>query len=125
MSLRSEEVQTAYEIFKRTYTGICPFCDAKERNKTRIIEECDTMRVLRNNFPYSRWDTFEVSDHLMIVPLRHIGSFNEFNKDEIADFFELLRKYESNHYSVYSRAPTNPARTQLHLHVHLIRPVGY
>ena len=125
MNSRSEEVQAAYEEFKRTYTGFCPFCDTKERNPAQVAEEYGTMRVLRNDFPYSKWDKFDVAAHLMIVPLRHIGSFDEFDENEIADFFELLRKYESNHYSVYSRAPTNAARTQSHLHTHLIKPVGY
>ena len=96
-----------------------------ERNSNQIIEQHDTMQILRNDFPYFHWDDFEVADHLMIMPIRHIGSLADFNKIEANDFFDVLQEYEAKHYSVYSRAPSNTSRTQVHLHTHLIKPTGF
>jgi len=125
MSARKPEIQAAYEQFKHTYSGSCPFCDVSSRNPNQIIETIGGIAVLRNDFPYHEWDNFTVDDHLMAVPVRHVGSFDEFTEDEARNFFETIKKYEANHYSLYSRAPSNLARSVAHLHTHLIKPIGY
>lgn len=95
------------------------------REPAQILETNDTMVIVRNAFPYATWDGFDVGDHRMIVPTRHVGSLDAFNEDERNDYFELLQRYEAAHYSFYSRAPSNATRTVYHLHTHLIKPVGY
>lgn len=125
MTARTEEDQAAYELFKQTYKGDCAFCDMPEREPTQVLETNDTMMVVQNVFPYAIWDSFEVGDHRMVVPKRHIGSLDAFSDDERNDYFDLLRRYEAAHYSIYSRAPSNTFRTIYHLHTHLIKPVGY
>lgn len=124
MNLRSPETQAEYEIFKQSYKGSCPFCDVAERNPSQIVQQTMTMKVLKNDYPYQYWDKFKVGDHLMIVPVRHTGSFDDFSSEEVKDFFDLLKLYEHNHYSFYSRAPSNTARTIMHLHTHLIKPAA-
>ena len=125
MNMRTPENQAAHDAFKQTYKGECAFCDMPEREPTQVVETNETMMVIQNIFPYNNWDGFVVADHRMIVPKRHLGSLDAFNEQERNDYFDLLREYEAAHYSFYSRAPSNTARTVYHLHTHLIKPVGY
>ena len=39
-----------------------------------VVEQVGTMMVLRNLFPYARWDAMPVQEHLMVVPGRHVLS---------------------------------------------------
>ena len=125
MNPRNEETEAAYQAFKHAYDGKCVFCDMPEKQPDQIQETTDTMMIVQNVFPYETWDNFMVADHKMVVPKRHDGSFDDFTTAERDDFFELIRRYEAAHYSVYSRAPTNVSRTVAHLHTHLIKPVGF
>jgi diadenosine tetraphosphate (Ap4A) HIT family hydrolase len=125
MSLRTPENQAAYERFKKSYAGPCVFCDIVQRAPDQIVETTATMMVLQNHFPYATWDSFNVGTHSMIVPKRHVGSLQAFNEQERTEYFTLLSTYESAHYSFYSRAPSNTARTVAHLHTHVLRPDGY
>jgi diadenosine tetraphosphate (Ap4A) HIT family hydrolase len=125
MNMRTPENQAAYETFKQTYEGECVFCDMSEREPKQILETNETMMIVENYFPYHIWDNFVVADHRMIVPKRHLGSLDTFNEKERSDYFDLLRQYEAEHYSFYSRAPSNTSRTVYHLHTHLFKPIGY
>jgi diadenosine tetraphosphate (Ap4A) HIT family hydrolase len=125
MNVRTAEDQAAYEAFTESYAGICAFCDIAKREPTQVIETTDTMKVIQNVFPYASWDNFDVGDHRLIIPKRHIGNLESFSEQERSDYFDLLARYEALHYSIYSRAPSNTSRTVYHLHTHLIKPVGY
>lgn len=122
---RAPHIQQAYNDFRADYMGSCVFCDKLLSSSKDIIEVGETMLIYTNEFPYATWDGFEVGDHLMIIPKRHIGSLEDFMPAEQNEFFALLRQYESAHYSVYSRAPTNAGRTVTHFHTHLLKPTGF
>lgn len=121
MNPRSTENQIAYDNFKKNYTGTCFFCDFNERAPGSIIEVTSTMMVTKNEYPYSLWDEHPIADHLMFFPVRHIFAFADFTRHEEHDYFDLMKKYEADGYSIYSRAPTNYMRTASHLHTHLIK----
>lgn len=113
---RAAEVDAAYRDYRAAYTGTCPFCD----DQTVAVARHRSMLVVRNRFPYVVWDAARVEDHLMIVPVRHTLSLDEFTDAEAAGFFAVARRYEAAGYSLYSRAPANRSRSVGHVHTHLI-----
>lgn len=121
MNPRSAATQKAYDEFKASYTGDCVFCDIADRVPGDIRKESEGMRIIINAFPYATWDNNRISDHLMIVPKRHVGSMSEFTDDEAREFFQFMKKYESAGYSAYSRTPSNTQRTVTHFHTHLFK----
>lgn len=117
---RTVAVADAYMVHRRTYAGVCPFCATPHSLGDDLISVDGTMIVLRNLFPYAYWDNVPVDDHLMVVPARHVLTFDEFTPQEEADHFAVVRRYETAGYSVYTRAQGNRGRSVGHLHTHLI-----
>jgi diadenosine tetraphosphate (Ap4A) HIT family hydrolase len=97
----------------------CHFCDTKEM--TEIIEETAFARVVRNRVSYDMWEMRRVTDHLMVIPKRHVRSLNELTDSERLDIMKLLGRYEANHYNVYARSVESIGRSIAHQHTHLIR----
>ncbi len=64
----------------------CFFCRgirAKDHSKVLIIEKSVKAFTIMNRYPYN-------NGHLMITPIRHIGSLEQLNEDEILDINRLL-----------------------------------
>jgi|GEM_PF-763264 len=116
-SCRNLETQLAYDKRMTTRDG-CEFCRIDE--KTALSSKA-TCWVIRNIFPYILWDDLEVEDHLLMVPKRHVLGLNEFTEEERRDYFSVVDEYEDAGYSIYSRAPSNKAKSVAHQHTHLIK----
>ena len=73
-------------------------------------------------YPYDIWEFRNVTDHLMIIPRRHVGSLAELTATESKDIMNLFGEYEAMGYNVYARATDSVQRTvPLHQHTHLIK----
>ena len=123
MMYRYRQEQKAYDRMPKA-TG-CPFCepDNKALNpRTRkVIKETKHMAVIGNMFPYRVWEHLDVTDHLLVVPKRHISSMAELTSEERKDLIDIFCEYEAIGYSNYTRAPQTVARSLPHIHAHLIK----
>ena len=106
----------------------CPFCALDDPvlnpDERYIAEETACALVIDNMFPYDAWEGYKVTEHLMLIPKRHVHSLGELTKAERADIMDLYCKYETAGYNIYSRAPGSGARTHGHVHTHLIKIEG-
>ena len=96
----------------------CPFCDI---SALEIVENGKLVRVVHNIFPYEYWEFMDVTDHLLVVPIRHVSSLGHLTKDEKLEVMELLAKYEAQGYNIYARTADNTLKTIPHQHTHLIK----
>jgi diadenosine tetraphosphate (Ap4A) HIT family hydrolase len=103
--------------------NICVFCDMEGGN-SEILEDDSLFRVITNAFPYTLWDSCTVTEHLMVVPIRHIESVSKFTKEEAARYHEITAKYESKGYDAYARGLSSTMKSVLHQHTHLIKTDG-
>lgn len=97
----------------------CVFCVFNELDNV-IIERTKLFTIVENKFPYEIWDGYQVAEHLMIVPLRHVDTISDFNTNELREYVSLLAKYEGKGFSVYARSANNQRKTVEHEHTHLI-----
>lgn len=98
----------------------CPFCETEGQGE--VIEESSHAYVIQNLFPYDLWEFRNVTEHLLVIPRRHVKSLDELKDDELRDVIRLLAKYEADNYNVYARAVDSVQRTvPLHQHTHLIK----
>ena len=66
----------------------CFFCkglQSKNLQKALIIEKGKEAFTIMNRYPYN-------NGHLMISPIRHIGSLDQLNDSEILDLYHLLNR---------------------------------
>lgn len=124
-TLRSPAVQQQYDhdrlALQQRYGNHvpCPLCD---RSQPLVRHRTATMIVTDNDYPYWQFDGREVSDHVMLVPYRHVASMEDFTVDERRDYLQLIARYHSKGYSSMTRSLTDDNRTvPLHLHTHLLR----
>lgn len=119
---RTMETWQAYQDFKQTSQPGCGFCRTVANE---VVEVRGTMLVITNLFPYAAWDGMHVTEHLMIVPARHLLSKAEFTDEEARDWWTVAAEYEARGCSVYTRSPDNASRSVAHLHTHLIAAQGW
>ncbi|HET8690355.1 MAG TPA: hypothetical protein VFL81_02875 [Candidatus Saccharimonadales bacterium] len=124
---RDRETQARYEAYRfeleKQYgeQPPCPFCDIEAGDPGVVLEE-GSMYVIKNRFPYSIYDGQEVTDHLLLIPKRHIISLGGLALREKDDYFALYAKLEDEGYSAMTRAPgTNSRSVQGHVHTHQLR----
>ncbi|MFZ1323992.1 MAG: HIT domain-containing protein [Candidatus Saccharimonadales bacterium] len=103
--------------------GACAFCINNPDDDNYSVET-KSFKILRNIFPYNTWDLQDVTDHLLIVPKKHIVSLNNLTANEAIEYVDLLGSYESRGYNVYSRAPASGMKSVSHQHTHLIKTSG-
>lgn len=97
----------------------CGFCDPKRMD---IIEDYPHSRLVRNLFPYDIWEYHDVTDHLMVVPKRHVRSLSELDEAELTEIMKLLAEFEAKDYNIYARSIDSKHRTVVaHQHTHLIK----
>ena len=66
----------------------CFFCkglQSKDPRKALIIEKSKYAFTIMNRYPYN-------NGHLMISPVRHIGSLEQLNDNEVLDLYHLLNR---------------------------------
>ncbi len=85
------------------------------------IENAETMVVIPNRVSYDVFEGRTVTDHLMIIPKRHLESLNDFTDKEALEMFRLTAKYEQLGYNVYARGKGSVTRSVQHQHTHLIK----
>lgn len=99
----------------------CLFCDKDNKDQHHIVVE--------GLFWYVRWDKFPVTPgHLEVVPKRHIVSFFELNRGDLAEMHVLLKiaksivdeKFKPDAYNIGVNDGEAAGRTIHHLHIHLI-----
>jgi len=120
--------QAAYDTYTQNTSDLgCPFCaldnpilNPRDRD---IIEGSHTV-IIDNLFAYDTWDGYKVTEHLMLLPKRHVVSIAELTQPERAEYIDILCDYEAKGYSIYSRAPSSGARSHIHVHTHLIKITG-
>ena len=63
----------------------CPFCVLPNRDDDRsnlVVAESESAFVLLNNYPYN-------PGHAMVIPRRHVGSYEELSEAELLDHARL------------------------------------
>lgn len=120
---RSRKVNLSYRPEKKMRSLLggklgCPFC---EDMGDRVINKTKYNSIVKNIFAYQYWELMKVTDHLMIVPLRHVKSFGDLDDNEKIDTINLISKYESLGYNVYAREKNNKIKSVPHQHTHLIK----
>jgi diadenosine tetraphosphate (Ap4A) HIT family hydrolase len=101
----------------------CTFCEIKE-GYPQFVRTTVHFKIIRNIFPYSIWDYMHVTDHLLIIPIKHTDDLAKLSKDAAAEFVQLLSQYESEGYDLYARSTSSKGRSITHQHTHLIKCDG-
>ncbi len=118
---RSLKNHIAYKKYRKQNVDGCGFCTAISDQTDQVVRTEPSLTVLRNRYPYARWDGRSVQDHLMIVPTRHVTNLAAFTADETLEYFNILAEYESAGYSFYIRSDANRSKSMAHLHGHLLK----
>lgn len=105
---------------KRAKSRDCDFCSF-EGSDTPILKAEKHFQIVRNIFPYDVWDHAGVTDHLMLVPKRHVDAIGHFSPEEQAEFTKIIGQYDTKGYSVYARAKGSAIKSVVHQHTHLIK----
>ena len=113
-----------YRATKKKYVGYpksttCPFCD-RERPDEEIVETKHAY-IMPNRVFYDVWELRTVTDHLLVIPKRHVNSLSELTSAERLDIMNLIADYEGRDYNVYARAVDSPQKSVTHQHTHLIK----
>lgn len=117
---RTMKTQHAYNIYRQSsaFTGDCVYCSNGELD---ITDSHTNFWIVASKFKYEIWDDHPVTEHYLLIPKRHVVVMKDFTGDESTEYFRLLSQYESEGYSIYSRAPTDPARSVAHFHTHFLK----
>lgn len=70
---------------------------------------------------YDLWELYDVEDHLLVIPKRHIETLKELTNNERLDIMDQVAEYEANGYNVYARGVGFARRSVNHQHTHLIK----
>ena len=101
---------------------VCPFCHLENREITDTSEHA---HVIRSDYPYDLWEFRKVTDHLLIIPQRHVASLSQLSVQERADIVEFMSKYEHLGYNVYGRSEKSVSKSVPdHQHTHLISTIN-
>lgn len=106
-----------YRSFPKTKD--CQFCLPETLQKA--IRTTKYAYIVANRVSYDLWDNHEVTEHLMVLPKRHVHSLSDLTPEERLDIMNIMAEYEAQNYSVYARGIDSPQRSQRHQHTHLIK----
>lgn len=98
----------------------CTFCAGLGKRNT-IVDDGKTMCIIPNRVSYDIFEGRKVTDHLMVIPKRHLESFGEYTDEEKLEMLTMTAKYEEDGYNVYARGWGNISRSVEHQHTHLIK----
>jgi len=92
----------------------CPFC-----KKDNLIKENKFTYIIKNINPY-----FGTKKHILVVPQRHIRTWDELNEDELKEFQSIISEYLDKWYNLlwrqYLGFGHKNGGSVKHLHIHLI-----
>lgn len=107
---------------RRAKSTECVFCAlVRQPNIPQVIAVHQHCLVITNDFAYDFWDHAGVSDHLMVIPKRHVAALGDLTPEERLDYLSVATDYETHGYSMYARAPGNSGKSVVHQHTHLIK----
>lgn len=107
-----------YNQHNRSDTG-CTFCTPTTPHN--LILETKHSYVIKNRVSYDTWELHDVTDHLLVIPKRHVDTLDEMTDAELLDSMRICAKYEAKDYNLYARAIHSPRRSARHQHTHLIK----
>lgn len=87
----------------------------------QVVHEFNHFWLVKNIFGYDVWDSFDVIDHLMLVPKKHTESISNLSDEAMLEYAKILSKYEKDGYSIYARSMQNVGKTVPHQHTHLLK----
>lgn len=120
---RTPKVHRAYKDYLKRRdpsTTVCTFCEP-EYDGNKIVADYTHCYVMANTYPYSFWELRKVTEHLMIVPRRHVTSLSQLHPEENEELISLFGKYEQDGYDIFARTSISSTRSQHHQHTHLIK----
>lgn len=99
----------------------CLFCRFEDQSVNKIFVQSENFYARLDNFP-------AVPGHLEIVPKKHVVSFFELTRDEVAEAYELMREaqgmlaahFRPDGYTIGINEGRAAGRSVDHLHIHLI-----
>jgi ATP adenylyltransferase len=100
----------------------CIFCDTSDAREQLVVARGRLTFVILNKYPYN-------NGHLMVAPVRHVGSLALMTTDEQAELMSLTRHAEIALFEAYAPHGLNVginlgrsagAGVVDHLHVHLV-----
>jgi len=99
----------------------CPFCDAIQRRRDRIMEENSLAAAFLDRYPVN-------PGHTLIIPKRHYASFFEATEKEILAVYDLLRicrdrltkTHAPDGYNIGVNVNRPAGQSVFHMHIHLI-----
>lgn len=109
----------AAKKYKGHKDNVCPFCQPLPEYLVRETPHCF---VVKSMFPYELWEFRDVTEHLLVVPKRHVKSFADLNQTERYELMDIISEYEGQNYNIYARSSNSVQRTiPLHQHTHIIK----
>ena len=97
----------------------CPFC-ADATGERKVIKNKHSY-VVPNLTKYDFWELYRVTDHLLLIPYKHVKHLGELGKEAKLEIVDIISKYESKGYSIYARGQGFKSRSVEHQHTHLIK----
>lgn len=117
LNARTSEDQSKYDTLMNSWPDDkCPFCEHPQI----IVSTLEHFYILQNLFPYSTFDRLPVTEHLLVVPKRHVLHMSDLNSQEVLEFAKITATYDSQGYNIYTRSAANTMRSVGHFHTHLI-----
>ena len=111
--------KTTKKYFERQKAKSCPFCN--EATLANAVKETSSMYIVPNLTQYDLWELHDVSEHLLVVPKRHVRSLQELTKKERLEIIDSIAEYEAQNYNVYARGVGFVGKSVEHQHTHLIK----
>lgn len=99
----------------------CAFCNFDTDQPDDIIEQTELFTIVACMFSYDVWDSYPITEHLLLVPRRHVLSIHDYTPDEQRAYMELLMKYDKNGYTTYARSHADKTKSVPHQHTHLLK----
>jgi len=121
---RKRGSQRKYFNYLKNVSEDCSFCTFSTGEYSQVKERFTNFILIENAFKYDHWDGEGVSEHIMIIPKRHIESINEMIDSEANEYIKLVGLYENMGYSIYARSKHNKEKSVNHQHTHLIKLDG-
>jgi ATP adenylyltransferase len=105
----------------------CVFCDANGmgvKSESLVVYDNGTSMLMLNKFPYN-------NGHLLVLPNRHVGDFDQLSDEEYVDLQNLVRRAVTALRQAYDKTPPGMnvglnlgsaagAGIPQHLHYHII-----
>jgi diadenosine tetraphosphate (Ap4A) HIT family hydrolase len=111
--------KTMQKYKSRQRTSTCPFCDVK--TVAEAVFENELVYIVPNITKYDVWELHDVTDHLLIVPKRHVETLDSLTTTERLAVMDQAAAYEAKGYNVYARGVGFTKRSVKHQHTHLIK----